>query len=108
MTAVVADEYPGVTTVAPRAVQRIVAQAAREVAGVGADVRVDARVFANRTALDVRLPILYPSPVGRVTEACRAHLARRTSELTGLAVSGIDIEVTELTIETVGGGRRVR
>ncbi|WP_433663780.1 Asp23/Gls24 family envelope stress response protein [Nocardia sp. CA-128927] len=106
MTAV-ADEYPGVTTVTPRAVQRIVAQVAREVAGVGADVRVEARVFANRTALDVRLPILYPSPIGRVTEACRAHLARRTRELTGLAVSGIDIVVAELTTETVAG-RRVR
>ncbi|PXX60895.1 hypothetical protein DFR70_10986 [Nocardia tenerifensis] len=107
MTAAVADEYPGVTTVAPRAVQRIAAQAAREVAGVGPDVRVEARVFADRTSLDVRLPIRYPAPVGRVTEECRGHLARRTRELTGLAVSAIDIVVAELTTETVAG-RRVR
>ncbi|MBF6127634.1 Asp23/Gls24 family envelope stress response protein [Nocardia brasiliensis] len=100
-------ELPGRTTVAPRAVRRIVAQAAREVAGVGRDVRVEAEVFADRTALDVRLPIAYPSPVGKVTEACRGHLARRTRELTGLAVSAIDIEVAELTTET-GAGRRVR
>ncbi|QBS44362.1 Asp23/Gls24 family envelope stress response protein [Nocardia sp. CS682] len=106
-TAVVTDEYPGVLTVAPRAVRRIVEQAAREVAGVGADVRVDAEVYPDRTTLAVRLPISYPSPIGRVTEACRAHLAGRTRELTGLAVTAIDIVVTELTTETVAG-RRVR
>ncbi|WP_378739901.1 Asp23/Gls24 family envelope stress response protein [Nocardia brasiliensis] len=106
-TAVVAEEYPGATTFAPRAVRRIVAQAAREVAGVGAEVQVDAEVSADRTALDVRLPIRYPAPVGRVTEACRAHLVRRTRELTGLAVTKIDIVVAELTTDTETG-RRVR
>ncbi|CAM4485657.1 Asp23/Gls24 family envelope stress response protein [Nocardia ninae] len=108
MTTVVGtDEYPGALTVAPRAVERIVEQAAREVAGVGADVRVDAEVYPDRTALAVRLPISYPSPIGRVTEACRAHLAGRTRELTGLAVTAIDIVVAELTTETAAG-RRVR
>ncbi|MFG1797579.1 Asp23/Gls24 family envelope stress response protein [Nocardia sp. NPDC049149] len=106
MTAVAVD-CPGATTVAPRAVRRIVAQAAREVAGVGADVRVDAQMFGDRAALEVRLPITYPSPVDRVANACRAHLVRRTGELTGLAVTAIDIVVTELTAETVAG-RRIR
>ncbi|QIS03111.1 Asp23/Gls24 family envelope stress response protein [Nocardia brasiliensis] len=100
VAAVGAVELPGRTTVAPRAVRRIAARAAREVAGVGDDVRVAAEVFADRTALEVRLPIAYPCPVGKVTEACRGHLARRTHELTGLPVSTIDIEVAELTTET--------
>ncbi|MFI5716127.1 Asp23/Gls24 family envelope stress response protein [Nocardia sp. NPDC051750] len=96
---------PGVTTVSGRAVRRIAARAAREVAGVAGPVSVDAAVSGDRTALDIRLPILYPEPVGRVTDACRAHLQRRTAELTGLAVSRIDIVVTELAAAAARAGR---
>ncbi|MCX4093581.1 Asp23/Gls24 family envelope stress response protein [Nocardia sp. alder85J] len=106
-TAVVAGEDPGITTVAPRAVRRIVAQLAREVPGVGAAVRVAAEIVGDRTTLDVELPIRYPAPVNRVSEACREQLVRRTRELTGLAVTGIDIVVTELSADTTTA-RRVR
>lgn len=104
MTAVSAD-LPGVTTVSGRAVRRIAARAAREVAGVAGAVEVDADVSGDRTALDIRLPVRYPEPVGRVTDDCRAHLVRRTEELTGLGVSRIDIVVSELTADMAPAGR---
>ncbi|GAA5060132.1 Asp23/Gls24 family envelope stress response protein [Nocardia callitridis] len=96
---------PGSTTVAPKAVRRIAAQVVREVAGVDRDVRVQAHVSGQRAVLEVRLPIEYPKPVDRVTEACRAHLADRLAALTGMTVARIDIEVSALT--TVGPTRVV-
>ena len=104
MTAVSTD-LPGMTTVSDRAVRRIAARAAREVAGVAEPVRVDADVSGDRAALDIRLPVRYPEPVGRVTDACRAHLLRRTGELTGLDISRVDIVVTELSAGTAPAGR---
>jgi uncharacterized alkaline shock family protein YloU len=94
-----AAKLPGVTTVGRRAVGRIAAQAAREVAGVDPDVKVDAQVSGALTALDVRLPVRYPLPVARVSEACREHLVRRMAELTGLEVSRVDIVVSALNAE---------
>lgn len=107
-TAAAAAELPGITTVAGRAVRRIAAQAAREVAGVGRDVDAEARVTGDRTALDLRIPVVYPAPVGRVADACRAHVLRRTTELTGLAVTGVDIVIGALVSESAVVERRVR
>ncbi|WP_280399967.1 Asp23/Gls24 family envelope stress response protein [Nocardia carnea] len=104
MTAVSAD-LPGVTTVSGRAVRRIAARAAREVDGVAGAVEVAADISGDRTSLDIRLPVRYPEPVGRVTDACRAHLLRRTEELTGLGVTRVDIAVTELAAEVAPAGR---
>ncbi|MBF6424202.1 Asp23/Gls24 family envelope stress response protein [Nocardia cyriacigeorgica] len=106
MTSVaVPAELPGRTTVSERAVRRIAAHAATEVPGVDRGVKVDATVSGDRTALAVRLPVRYPQPVGRVTEQARAHLRERTTELTGITVSRVDIVVPELTTETVVAGR---
>ncbi|MET7772963.1 Asp23/Gls24 family envelope stress response protein [Nocardia sp. NPDC005366] len=102
-----AGELPGRTTVSPRVVRRIAARAAREVAGVSGDVAIEAEINGGRTSLDVRLPIGYPQPITRVTEACREHVSRRTAELTGLTVTGVDIVIAELTTETVVG-RQIR
>lgn len=99
MTAAAAVELPGRTTVSQRAVRRIAAQAAREVAGIGRQVEADADIRGDRASLDVRVRIGYPQPVSTVTDACRAHLVRRTSELTGLVVAAVDIVVAELTTE---------
>ncbi|MEV0295926.1 Asp23/Gls24 family envelope stress response protein [Nocardia sp. NPDC050710] len=101
MTAAVAAELPGSTTVSRRAVRRIAARAAREVAGVEPGVTVQADIHGARTTLDVRFAIRYPQPIDRIAEACRAHLIDRTTELTGLEVAGIDIEVAALITETV-------
>ncbi|WP_280378926.1 Asp23/Gls24 family envelope stress response protein [Nocardia wallacei] len=99
-------ETRGVTVVSERAVRRIAARAAREVAGVESDVQVTARVVGDATVLHVRLPIRYPLPVARITDACRAHLIERTRELSGLAVPRVDIDVTALPTDAEPG--RVR
>lgn len=83
----------GVTTVEPRAVRRIAAHAAREVDGVAGDVTAEATVDGSSTTVDVRLPVAYPAPIAATVEQVRAHLLDRTTELTGLATSRVDITV---------------
>ncbi|NUS91618.1 MAG: Asp23/Gls24 family envelope stress response protein [Nocardia sp.] len=100
-----AAELPGETIISERAIGRLAAEAAREVSGVGERPRASATISGDRTALAVRLPVRYPEPVGRVTEACRDHLIRRTEELTGLGVSRVDIVVDEMTRSTPANGR---
>lgn len=105
-------ETAGATTVSERAVRRIAAQAAREVAGVEPDVTVQAAMSGERAELTVRLPIRYPLPVAGVTEECRRHLVHRAYELAGVIVTGVDIVVTALVTESrtaaARSGRRVR
>ncbi|WP_227983615.1 Asp23/Gls24 family envelope stress response protein [Nocardia spumae] len=102
-----AAEYRGRTTVSERTVRRLAARAAREVDGVADGPEVSARVTGDSAVLRVRLPVAYPTPVGSVTDACRAHLMRRTHELSGLVVPRVDIEVAEL-VNPVAAARSVR
>ncbi|MGW6443200.1 Asp23/Gls24 family envelope stress response protein [Lentzea sp. NPDC055074] len=114
----------GSLTISEVAVERIAAHAALEVDGIGGsalrvlgvtvgseeaerDVRVAASVTGAVVALDVRLSITYPAPVGSTTEAARAHLTRRIHEMTGLSVSKVDITVTALHCALVAA-RRIR
>ncbi|HEX2131833.1 MAG TPA: Asp23/Gls24 family envelope stress response protein [Actinophytocola sp.] len=107
-----ADER-GLTTVAEHTVARIAEQALTEVPDVGGaarrvlgvslggedlsrDADVTARVHGATVALGVRLSIVYPASVRRVTERAREHLSRRVLELTGLRVSTVDIKVAAL------------
>lgn len=104
---------PGALTIAGRTVERIAVQAVAEVDGVGGaaarmlgvavgaedltnPAKVTATIDGDSTALDVRLSVVYPASVGRTTENAREHLARRVEELTGLAVSRVDITITAL------------
>lgn len=112
MTAAVVLEPAGRTTVSERAVQRIAVRAAREVDGVESGVGVDARVAGDSAVLVVRLPIRYPLPVARIAEQCRGHLISRLSELTGVTVTGLDIEISAMVVESSSaadgsGARRV-
>lgn len=100
MTAVPLLELPGTTTVSERAVRRIAAHAATEVDGVESQVSVDAEVTADTAALRVRLPVRYPLPVARVAESCRTHLIQRVGELAGLAVTGVDIAISAMVVES--------
>jgi uncharacterized alkaline shock family protein YloU len=86
----------GATTLDPRAVKKIAAHAVGEVDGVGEDAKVSARVDGETATLDVQLAVSYPASVARTTEAVRAHLMRRTQELTGLSVPRVDIVVSAL------------
>jgi len=79
------------------AVGRIVAEAAREITGVCAEVQVRADVARGVAVLSMRVPIRYPMPIWRVTTACRAHVLERMRERCGIPVRRLDIEVGELT-----------
>ncbi|MCR3721001.1 MULTISPECIES: Asp23/Gls24 family envelope stress response protein [Prauserella salsuginis group] len=116
MTATSIEER-GQTTIATRTVERIATAALTEVDDVGGsarrvfsiavggaddaqDAQVTAQVQGEETTLGVRLSVVYPTPVSAATEAARQHLVRRVSELTGLAVSRVDITVTALHAPT--------
>jgi uncharacterized alkaline shock family protein YloU len=123
MTGVDSDSR-GRTTVAEHAVERIAAQLLTEVENVGGtarrllgvtvggedpdrDAQVTATVTGGSVALETRLSVTYPASVSRTTENARSHLMRRVEELTGLAVSHVDIVVTALHNDTTDV-RRVR
>jgi uncharacterized alkaline shock family protein YloU len=106
-------ELRGRTTVGDRAVARITAQAVTEVEDAGGSAgrmlgvalggddldnsaQVRAQVDGQTASLQVRLSVTYPASVAHTTERVRAHLLRRIRELTGLAVSRVDITVTAL------------
>ncbi|HEX5494736.1 MAG TPA: Asp23/Gls24 family envelope stress response protein [Mycobacteriales bacterium] len=101
----------GVTTVTPRAVERIAARAAAEVnrtSGVphrpfgipldraGAPPRVEATVTGDVVTVRVAVSVCWPDPVRRVTRQIRAHVTDRVHALTGLRVAWVDIEVPRL------------
>lgn len=98
MTTTLAAPQRGLTTVADRAVGRIAARAAHEVAGV-AGATATARVTGGVAALDVRLDLRYPAPVATTTAQVRAHLVERVGALTGLQVSVVDVSVAVLRTE---------
>lgn len=118
------NDLPGRTTLADRAVERTAIQAITEIADVGGtthwmlgdtlsgpaeerSAQVNATVDNTTASLHVRLSIAYPASVAQTTQQVRAHLIRRLHELTGLAVTRVDITVTTLYIAQPGH-RRVR
>jgi uncharacterized alkaline shock family protein YloU len=103
----------GRTTIADHAVERLAACAVTEVDGVGGTARrmlgvpvsgeglersaqVTAHVTGETASLHARLSVTYPASVARTTDRARIHLMRRIAQLTGLAVSRVDITVTAL------------
>ncbi len=117
-------DLPGRTTLADRAVERTATQAITEVTDVGGTARrtlgdtlsgpvdersaqVSATVDDTTASLQVRLSVAYPASVARTTQQVRSHLIQRLHELTGLALTRVDITVTALYI-TQPGHRRVR
>ena len=114
----------GALTVADGAVERIAARAITELDGVGGSAsrvlgiavggedldqgaKVSAHVTGSTATLDVRLSVKYPLSVRGTTESAREHLIRRVGELSGLAVTRVDITVTALH-STETETRRVR
>jgi len=118
------EDLPGRTTLADRAVERTATQAITEIPDVGGTARwvlgdtfggpaeerfaqVNATVDDTTASLRVRLSIAYPASVARTTRQVRSHLILRLHELTGLAVTRVDITVTAL-YTTHPGPRRVQ
>ncbi|ALG06045.1 hypothetical protein [Kibdelosporangium phytohabitans] len=88
----------GRTTVADRVVSRVAQAAAAEDQDV-VSAKTNARVNGTTTALEVRVGLRYPAPVGTATERLRGHLIERVEHLTGMSVSQVDISVTALTTD---------
>jgi uncharacterized alkaline shock family protein YloU len=118
-----ASEPAGQTTYADRAVGKIAAQAADEISAAGgsarrvlgvpvgddaaadkarADVQVDGSIVTAR----LRMSVAYPAPIRKTTRAVREHVVNRVSELTGLSVQEVDIDIVALT--TAPPRRRVQ
>lgn len=114
----------GTTTIAPKVIAAIARQAATEVDGVaGVDSTglqgvlsswrstssggATADVAARRATLDLRLAVRWPAPIAEVTTQVRDHVRRRVHELTGHAVTEVDIAVTSLPAPSSGPQRRV-
>lgn len=114
----------GTTTIDPRVVAAVARKAASEVDGVEAveatglqgvlsSLRsssasgVKADVAARRAAIDLSIAVCWPKPVHEVTAAARDHVRDRVQELTGHAVTDVDISVVDLPAPSVGKRRRV-
>ncbi|EHR61437.1 Asp23/Gls24 family envelope stress response protein [Saccharomonospora cyanea] len=55
-----------------------------------------ARVDGASARLSLVISVRWPAPVPRVCAAVRRHVGERVAELTGLVITDIDIEVTDL------------
>lgn len=105
----------GATVVRPRVVERVAAQAVREVsdtAGTGrrvlgytigtpgaqTEATVQAYVDGQVATVEVAMTVIYPAPVLAVTKRTRHHITDRIVELTGLSVRRVDITVVGMTV----------
>ncbi|MEV3923567.1 Asp23/Gls24 family envelope stress response protein [Actinomadura coerulea] len=110
------DGERGRTTIRERSVARIVAEAAQDVeasGGLGRTVigvpvpgrgpaRTEVRVHGDIVTAKVALSVAYPMPVRAVAREVRERVRERVTELTGLTVGQVDIEVAELGHPTAG------
>ena len=103
----------GSLTIADRVVEKVASQAVTEVdlatgaprsllgRRVGAQdpdrrARADARVDGDLVSVSVSLAVQWPAPVRQVAAQVREHLTTRISELTGLQVAEVDVDVPAL------------
>lgn len=106
-------ETRGRTRVADRVLERIAAHAVAETAQVGGAAprllgvplgrdtartaaRVSAQVDGHLAIVKVTLSVTYPAPIRRVTRRVREQVTARVSELTGLDVRQVDIDIASL------------
>lgn len=105
----------GSTVIHPRVVERVAAQAVREVSNTAGTARrllghtigvpgtqtqatVRAYVDGPVATVDVALTVIYPAPVLAVTRRARHHITDRIVELTGLSVRRVDITVVGMSV----------
>jgi uncharacterized alkaline shock family protein YloU len=99
----------GITTLAPRVVEKIAARAAGEVAQVfglsrtlaghtlGAErVRADAELDGHVAVLRLDLSVAFPAPLIPLTRTVREHVTNTVQTLCGLHVDHIDLTVAAL------------
>jgi uncharacterized alkaline shock family protein YloU len=118
-------EQRGTTHYTDRVVEKIAAQAVQEIAATrgaarrllgvpvghdagGQPARVTAEVDGDIVTVAVRMALTYPTPIPATTRQVRHHVITRISDLTGLTVKEVDIDVVALTAENATQGRRVQ
>ena len=109
----------GTLDVRLKAVERIAERAALEVEGTvrqrgtldavsgGGYPRVEARVHGRTARLTVHVACGWPAPVAHLAEQVRDTVLTRTSALTGVHVSSVDVTVHTISSST-DESRRVR
>ena len=108
----------GTLTIADKAIEKLASVAATEVHGVadasggGMDrllgralPRSSAQVSGQRIHLETDVAARWPSPLGVVATATRDHVSARVSELTGMTVDSVDVNVPA-TVHAGGVVRR--
>lgn len=105
----------GSTVIRPRVVERIAAEAVREVAGAAGTGRrvlgvtvgtadtesaptVHAHVDGPVVTVEVEMAVAYPAPVLEVSRRARRRIILRVAELTGLDVRRVDIAVVTMRV----------
>lgn len=68
--------------------------------GQAAPPRVQARIDGNLVTLRVAVSVAYPAPVRQVVGQLREQVMARVSELTGLRVGQVDVDVVTLPART--------
>jgi uncharacterized alkaline shock family protein YloU len=115
----------GETIIAPAVVEKIATRAASEVDGVGgvvstglsrllpwptsdgAPAQASAEVGGETVSVDLTVNVVYPRPVGAVTNQVRAQVVRRLAELCGLRATEVNIAVPTLVAPPRRERRRV-
>jgi len=110
----------GTTTLAPRVVEKIAAQAAteigqvsglaRRIAGrtVGAErVRAEASLDGQVATVRLQIAVGFPAPLAGLTRQVRQHVTDQVQRMSGVRVDHIDITVAALRAAS-GGRRRVQ
>lgn len=125
---VAADRVPagpgrGGIEVQRQAVERIAAQAAAEVPGVGgaggvlgrtglgdgADrPRARCELYGSVVVLRLQIGLGFPVPLARATRELRRHVIGRVETLTGLEVGRLDVEIAVLRPAAAGRRRELR
>lgn len=95
-----AAEVPDAGSAAPRMLGRSLGDAPHAPGvrrtSLTAHPKTSARVDGSVARLHLVISVRWPAPVARVCEAVRRHVADRVSELTGLSITDIGIDVTDL------------
>nr|WP_082369575.1 Asp23/Gls24 family envelope stress response protein [Arthrobacter sp. ERGS1:01] len=114
----------GQTVLADKVIEKIAGQVARDESpavgssggflGIGAHADLSARPKArvelsgNIATLSVEVGLVYPVPLRQATEAIRRRISTRVTELTGVQVRQVDIQVSWLTTRAdTAGGRKL-
>ncbi len=69
--------------------------------------KVSADVDGSLVRLDLAISVRWPSSIPQVTAAVREHVIRRVTDITGLEVTEVRIEVTDL-VTSIAAPPRVR